>query len=317
MPTDLTAVTKAGIPATFGNVLSIAHSAGMQSSFPLLLKNYKFSEVRFFGRIFGKAKDYLVAVGIEHTWLGEKKFFFWCAPQHPRRGRIRLVSAYSLHLLSPAICSLPARAGDSRYSDQDGVSWAQLPTPTAADQANCAKLPNMLLTGDPSSQTTGISLLSLWRASEDEPAQATVDEVLRLAVIVQTIDYEAAMAPVGSLSMSATGSVVANPSFTGIDKATAMNASGYVFVNKAKPKDALASSAKKVMLVSLDFLVSCDDFVPKGALCCGFDDASSVVTVRNLVWPGFLAYTMPGLAYWGYCYFGTGEKNVDIAFMLH
>lgn len=67
---------------------------------------------------------------------------------------------------------------------------------------------------------------------------------------------------------------------------------------------------------SLDFLVSCDDLVPKGALCCGFDDASGVVTVRNLVWPGFLAYTIPGLAYWGYCYFGTGMKNDDIAFML-
>ena len=67
---------------------------------------------------------------------------------------------------------------------------------------------------------------------------------------------------------------------------------------------------------SLDFLVSCDDFVPKGALCPVFDEPSGVVTVRNLVWPGFMAYTMPGANYWGYCYFGTGEKNADIAFML-
>lgn len=71
------------------------------------------------------------------------------------------------------------------------------------------------------------------------------------------------------------------------------------------------------MLQSLDFLESCGDYSPKGALCCNFDEATSIVTVRNLVWPGFLAYTMPGMTYWGYCYFGTGQKNLDIAFMLH
>mmetsp|Transcript_49949 Transcript_49949/g.124200 ORF Transcript_49949/g.124200 Transcript_49949/m.124200 type:complete len:271 (+) Transcript_49949:26-838(+) len=268
---ELSAVTKAAIPATTGNVLSLAHAAGMQSSFPLLQKNYKFSKVLFFGRIMGKAQDYLVAIGIEDSWLGQKKFFF---------------------------C-------------QDGVSWAQLPTPTAEEKANCAKLPsNQLLTGDPSFQ---IAVPSEPAADEEEePEKVMIDEVLRLAVIVETIDSEAAMAPIGALSMGPTGAVLGNPAFTGIDKTTAMSASGYVFIHKTKPKDALASAAKK----SLDFLVSCDELVPKGALCCGFDDASSVVTVRNLVWPGFLAYTMPGVAYWGYCYFGTGEKNADIAFML-
>jgi hypothetical protein len=99
----------------------------------------------------------------------------------------------------------------------------------------------------------------------------------------------------------------------GIDKPMAMSAAGYVFINKSKPKDALAPTAKK----ALDFLVSCDELVPKGALCPTFDEASGCVAVRNLVWPGFLAYTFPGSNYWGYCYFGTGEKNADIAFMLH
>ena len=72
----LSAVTRGGIAATIGNVLSIAHTSGMTSSFPLLAKNYKFSRVLFFGRITGKAGDYLVAMGLEDSWLG-KKFFFW------------------------------------------------------------------------------------------------------------------------------------------------------------------------------------------------------------------------------------------------
>ena len=76
---ELSAVTKAQIPATMGSVLSLAHAAGMQSSFPLLAKNYKFSKVLLFGRILGKAQDYLVAIGLEGSYVGSKKFFYWCA----------------------------------------------------------------------------------------------------------------------------------------------------------------------------------------------------------------------------------------------
>ena len=45
------------------------------------------------------------------------------------------------------------------------------------------------------------------------------------------------------------------------------------------------------------------------------DPAQSFVQLRNLLWPGFVAFSGPTKK-WGYCYFGTGEKNADIAFML-
>ena len=43
--------------------------------------------------------------------------------------------------------------------------------------------------------------------------------------------------------------------------------------------------------------------------------STQVTTIRNLLWPGFVAFSGPTKK-WGYCYFGTGEKNADIAFML-
>ena len=48
----------------------------MQSSLPLLKKNYKFSEVLFFGKILCKANDYLVAFGLEGSTT-KKKWFYW------------------------------------------------------------------------------------------------------------------------------------------------------------------------------------------------------------------------------------------------
>jgi len=270
---ELMAITKAEVAAPTGNVLSIAHAAGMQSSFPILQKNYKFSKVLFFGRITAKAQDYLIAVGIENSWMDGTKKFFWC---------------------------------------QDGVEWGQLKMPTDEERANCAKLSaNLMLTGNPAEQTA-IPTEPVGEDAEEPAEPVMVEETLRLACIVETIEKECAMVPCGALCMSATGAVVANPAFPGLSPPTAATAAGYVFLNKKKPTSVLAPAAAK----SLDFLVSCDDLVPKGALCPRFDEATGCVTVRNLVFPGFLAYTYPGTSMFGYCYFGTGEKNADIAFML-
>ena len=61
--------------SSVGVVLSVAHRAAIQSSFPLLKTNYKFSSVCFLGKLTGKDGDYLLAFGVEGS-LGAKKYFF-------------------------------------------------------------------------------------------------------------------------------------------------------------------------------------------------------------------------------------------------
>ena len=97
----------------------------------------------------------------------------------------------------------------------------------------------------------------------------------------------------------------------GLSSASAGSISSYVFANQLKAKDVLQPS----MTNSLDFLTPADAVVPKGALCAHLDESTGVTTIRNLLWPGFVAFSSPAKK-WGYCYFGTGEKNADIAFML-
>ena len=67
-----------GVVASSGVALALPHSAGMQSSLPLLQKNYKFSKVFFWGKLMGLTGDYLIAMGIEESY-GKAKFFYWCA----------------------------------------------------------------------------------------------------------------------------------------------------------------------------------------------------------------------------------------------
>ena len=72
----------------------------MQSSLPLLQKNYKFTKVFFWGKLTGTAGDYLIAMGIQESF-DNKKFFYWCA--NTRLGRLQLQrSAQRPRVLSPA-----------------------------------------------------------------------------------------------------------------------------------------------------------------------------------------------------------------------
>lgn len=41
-----------------------------------------------------------------------------------------------------------------------------------------------------------------------------------------------------------------------------------------------------------------------------------VVILRNLDWLGYTFYHIPGTKEFGSAYFGTGERNIDMPFML-
>lgn len=181
---------------------------------------------------------------------------------------------------------------------QDGVSWGQLDTPSAEDFANCAKIAEgVRLSGDIAHQ---ITLAAEPVPEGEEPAEevppTVVGEQTRLAVIVATINRECAMAPVGALATMASGSISNNPNYAGLGAADASSLASYVLINQAN--------------------ASCEAMVPKGALVAKLDEALNVVTFRSLSYPGFISYAAVGTPLWGYGYFGTGEKNADLAFML-
>jgi hypothetical protein len=177
----------------------------------------------------------------------------------------------------------------------------------------CAKLPAGLpFTGDISHT---ITLEAPEPAEGEEPAEPpTVTEDTRLAVAVDTIEMECALAPTGALVASLVdGHLKANPNYKGIDLAAAKSLSSYVFVNCPTPTSLLAGVVPADPLSSL---VSAKSVVPTGSLCTRYDEATGAVHVRSLLWPGHVAFVKPGSPVHGYCYFGNAMKNMDIAFML-
>jgi len=185
---------------------------------------------------------------------------------------------------------------------------------TAELKANAAKLPaGLMFTGNPSEL---FPLPTPPPTGDEEPVEdgdgPKITEEQRLAVVIEMIEAETALAPVGALSVRSAGAVSPSPAFAGLDASAAKSISSYVLLNKAKPASVLTPAVAK----SADALASAETIVPKAALCVFTDESVGAVTVRNLLWPGAVAFCKPGTKTWGYCYFGTGEKNLDIAFML-
>eukprot|EP00322_Chrysochromulina_rotalis_P007307 CAMPEP_0115845772 /NCGR_PEP_ID=MMETSP0287-20121206/9526_1 /TAXON_ID=412157 /ORGANISM="Chrysochromulina rotalis, Strain UIO044" /LENGTH=271 /DNA_ID=CAMNT_0003299559 /DNA_START=36 /DNA_END=851 /DNA_ORIENTATION=+ len=260
--------------ASSGVVLPLPHAAGMQSSLPILEKNYKFSKVFFWGKIMGQKGEYLVAKGIEESYATKK--FFYCT---------------------------------------DGVTWSQLPAMTAEMAEAVAKVSTfgLQLSGDISAALEiPADPVPEGEETDEPPEPKFVTEIERLAVIVETIDNECAMCPAGALMQKADHTIVPSPTYAGQSFDVASNIKSFVFINQPKPTDVAAPALK----AQTDFLTSCADVVPSGALTSSFDAGSNVVTWRSLLYPGFLAYSCVGMPVHGCCYVGTGLKNTDIAFML-
>ena len=55
---------------------------------------------------------------------------------------------------------------------------------------------------------------------------------------------------------------------------------------------------------------------PPGSWSIQMERGNALVVLRSLLWPGLTFYHAPRTKNYGYIYVGTGEKNMDLPFML-
>jgi radial spoke head protein 9 len=67
---------------------------------------------------------------------------------------------------------------------------------------------------------------------------------------------------------------------------------------------------------AVDFLDPIDEDQPKGCWSLQFERGSSLVQLRSLKWPGSSFFIIPDSPSFGWLYYGNGEENKDIPFML-
>ncbi|KAM4695048.1 radial spoke head protein 9 homolog [Discoglossus pictus] len=261
-----------------GHGLSHEQCAALRTSLLLLRRDMKLARVYYWGKILGVRGDYYIAQGTE----GSEEL----------RGRRTF---YSLNCMD----------------------WFLLPPATEEVLAETQVVKGRFI-GDPAHEYehTVKKKVVEGDATYEEEATTHIKEEARLTAIIARIDKVASVVPRGAFIKNPLGQVTINNCFRGLSVSEAKKLSSYFhFTPTINPKK--KSLLEKADLdPSIDFLDSLEHDIPKGSWSLAFEQGSSVVILRSLLWLGMTFYHIPLTPYHGYMYMGTGEYNIDLPFML-
>ncbi|KAK3750021.1 hypothetical protein QZH41_008657 [Actinostola sp. cb2023] len=294
-----------------GVILSTEQKAALQSSLVILRNNYKFARVVFWGKILGVKNDYFIVQGVGKDELKDRKTLYRYVQEV--RDCIR-DQDHSCHELNLILFYLSF--------SQDCIHWGLLPVVTNKMRNECSFVKGRF-TGDPSYEyehTESVKVDNQDGEKNDggeEENTILIKEEDRLATAIEAIDYDVRIAPRGAYTRTATSAVQMNRTFEGLSVADAGKLSSYfhfrdpvIFMKKSLLQ-------KSELDKAIDFLDPIDTDVPRGgSWSIQFERGSGLVTLRSLHWFGFSFFHAPNSRVYGSIYVGTGNKNLDLPFML-
>ncbi|NXO03087.1 RSPH9 protein, partial [Rhinopomastus cyanomelas] len=259
-----------------GAGLNAEHRAAMAAALPLLRCHYRFERVRFWGCIQAVRGAYYITEG----------------------------------------CGLDRAAPRSRLYSFDCVEWSLLPLVTEEMLADTQQLQGRFW-GDPSFEYEypEINAEDPERLSEDIKEQRIKEEV-RLVATIEKIDREVGIIPRGAFVKTPLGSVHENRSFEGLSLMEATKLRSYFHFTEPVNLKNKTLLEKADLDPSIDFLDSLEHDIPQGSWKVQLEKGGTVVILWSLLWPGLTFYHILNTKQYGYMYFGTGEKNLDLPFML-
>ena len=209
----------------------------------------------------------------------------------------------------------------------NGLEWAILPKVDASLRKKAEQVRGRF-TGDPSFEMEyKIERRQYPTGDEEEIGEGHVDtEVIslkeedRLAAAISLIDEDTMVIPRGAYVRRPTGSVASNRTWEGLNAADAILPKNYVHFRKPQLGDdreeiAMVMQSRRRPVAGLDFMDSIEHDIPNGCWTCQLHRGTTVV-MKSLLWLGYFFYHMPDTRQFGSVYFGYGQKNLDLPFML-
>jgi len=259
-----------------GVTLSVEQKSALQSSLVILKTQQKFEKVKFFGKIHGVRRDYIIVQGVGKDELKERKTLF----------------------------------------SVDCLKWGLAPTPSDEVRRKVALVKGRF-TGDPSFEYE-IEAKGLNNPDANEDEMIVVKEEDRLACVIESICRDAMIVPRGAFLRMPTGEVVQNRTFEGLSVAESTRLSSYYHFRDPILLHETSLLEKADLDKAMDFLDPIDTDIPQeGSWSVQTEHGSGLVVIRSLHWLGYTFYHCPGTSRFGFVYFGTGEKNLDLPFMLN
>lgn len=269
-----------------GHVLSCQELTGLQVGLTLLKAQEKHPAAFLWGKILGTQEDYYIAYGLRNPELEfPQKVFYYAGPDFEFK-----------HLPYPSQESAAKLAEMGADRPFTGQADAVVEKPAEGDQEQ------------PPADGTG--------EAGDGGEKAKVTELERLGKVVVDIDHETAVVPRGAHRLNEARNVVCSADFRGLSSTEAASLSKYVHFRPPASVDALRALAHADAEFYANFLDSLEGDLPKGCWAVRQDLAASLVTLRSLSWPGYIAYHAPETAKFGGLYCGYAQKSRDLPFLL-
>lgn len=245
-------------------------------------------QIQFWGKIFGKQRDYLICCSTDTSTVFPSKNFFYSTTGDWELKKLikRSMNATQLAL---------AQKLHATYKFQ----------------------------GDPAKPLDEERKEELKEGDEDiTAADATYRELHHLAYVVWAVDNGTSIVPRGSFSINSTGALVQNPSFKGLSASSAAVLSSYYHL---RPPQARASEwGNKTGAAKMEDVLdqvgasrpASKGPSPLGAWAAGLNASSDSVHIRSLEFPGYFFFHDLEDGSYGGAYFGEGGCNRDLGFML-
>jgi len=290
---DLEYGLKSVAPA--GNTLNCQEITALQAGLTILRSNEKYSNIFLWGKIFGQKADYYIAYGLRDSdFEFPSKNFYVASDTKSGEGVEPPIAEFEFQplnrLTEEQADRIIALGSDKIFT---GVPSTLLEPPADPDAA-----------ADPEA------------AADAPPAPPSLTEADRLSQLVQEIDFDTAVVPKGAYALNEAHMVVPSSDFKGLGLTEAKQLASFVHFRPPTSVACLRALARTDVQFYTNFLDPLKEDLPKGCWAVRQDPSVSLVTLRSLMWPGYCSYHIPGSNKFGGLYFGYGQKNRDLPFIL-
>jgi radial spoke head protein 9 len=263
-------------------------------------------ELLFWGKITGLKADYLVAVAVfyEGKYEFPVKRFYWASSNDYKFEEMPELEEQHSELIN--------NHNTTFFSGEPSTVLVNLESPAGEGEGD--EVPADANDGEGEDNAKDQDT-----ESEDDEIKVppkNFTELNRLAFTVFAIENDCQVVPLGSVKLTPMHEVRRNEAFKGLGHDAALDETSYLHFRSAQTKEKKDLNQKDDAIFRPDFVESIADDSIKGSWSIQYDTSRTAVSVKSLLWPGYVAFHKLKSKTYGGVYIGDGIKNVDLPFML-
>mmetsp|Transcript_45613 Transcript_45613/g.105871 ORF Transcript_45613/g.105871 Transcript_45613/m.105871 type:complete len:288 (+) Transcript_45613:63-926(+) len=274
--------------ASSGSVLNCQERIGLECGLTVLKAEEQLDNILFWGKVFGQPKDYYISYALsDAAFEFPTKTFYFSTDDFRFRKLDKLTDEVAERVLELDI--------EKQFA---GDPEALLVQPVEGE-GEAEALEEEGQEGQPPKEE-GLQL----------------KEIHRLSQVIYEIDFDTSVVPKGAFSLNEEHKVVPSREFKGLNFKQAIVADKYAHFRSPTSVAALRAMSRSDIHFYADFLDTISTDLPKGCWVVRQEPTGTLITLRSLCWPGYVAYHAPNTSKFGGAYIGYGQRCRELAFML-